>query len=108
MSTLAGLTEIWLSVLTTRGCSSNTIDLYKRNMREFSQFLAKTANTKDVQIESISRDLIILALSNYRESNDKRTNKVVTRSTQSVMSYYTTLKSFLNCATKARKSLLTL
>jgi len=103
MSTLAGLTEIWLSELTTRGCSNNTIDLYQRNMREFSLFLSQAENKSDVKVESITRDQIILALSNYRERNDKRTNKVVTRSTQSVMSYYTTLKSFLNWCDQSDK-----
>ncbi len=96
MDTLTGLTKIWLSELTTRGCSSNTIDLYQRNMKEFSLFLSQAENKSDVNVESLTRDHIILALSNYKERNDKRTNKVVSRSTQSVMSYYTTLKSFLN------------
>ena len=103
MDTLAGLTKIWLSELTTRGCSSNTIDLYRRNMKEFSLFLSQAENKSDVKVESLTRDHIILALSNYKERNDKRTNKVVTRSTQSVMSYYTTLKSFLNWCDQSDK-----
>lgn len=96
MSNLAILSKVWLSELETRGCSSNTIDLYTRNMKEFISFLAKDKKEKQVKVGDISRDQLILALSTYRERKDGRTGREVQRSGQSVMSYYTTIKSFLN------------
>jgi site-specific recombinase XerD len=103
MGTISALTGVWLSELTTRGCSRNTIDLYHRNMKEFSSFLSVALDTQEVDINAISRDLIISALSNYRERSDKRSKKPQTRSTQSVMIYYTTLKSFLNWCNQSDK-----
>ena len=103
MNTITGLTKVWLSELTTRGCSNNTIELYKRNMEEFSRFVSKEEKKIGILAENISRDHIILALSDYRGRKDKRTNKIVNRSTQSVMSYYTTLKSFLNWCDQSEK-----
>ena len=96
MSNLAILSKVWLSELATRGCSNNTIDLYTRNMKEFLSFLAKDKKEKEVKVGDISRDQLILALSTYRERKDGRTGREVQRSGQSVMSYYTTIKSFLN------------
>ena len=96
MNNLTNLTKVWLSELTTRGCSSNTIDLYSRNMKELNRFLAKDTKVKQVEVSNITREQLILALSDYRERNDGRTWKPVQRSGQSVMNYYTTVKSFLN------------
>lgn len=96
MSNITILSKVWLSELETRGCSSNTIDLYTRNMKEFTSFLSKDKKDKQVKVGDISRDQLILALSTYRERKDGRTGREVQRSGQSVMSYYTTIKSFLN------------
>jgi site-specific recombinase XerD len=65
-------------------------------MKEFTSFLSKDKKDKQVKVGDISRDQLILALSNYRERKDGRTGREVQRSGQSVMSYYTTIKSFLN------------
>ncbi len=96
MNTISDLSKVWLAELSTRGCSVNTIDLYKRNMKEFNTFVAKEIKDESLSIELLTREQIVLALSSYRERSDKRTGKLSTRSGQSVMSYYTTLKSFLN------------
>jgi len=96
MSNLVVLTKVWLSELTTRGCSGNTIDLYTRNMKELNRFLTKDMKVKQVEVANVTREQLILALSDYRERKDGRTGKPVQRSGQSVMSYYTTVKSFLN------------
>ena len=90
------MSKVWLSELTTRGCSSNTIELYSRNMNEFIAFLGKDKKAKELKVDNITREQLILALSTYRERKDGRSGREVQRSGQSVMSYYTTIKSFLN------------
>ena len=96
MDNLATMNKVWLSELTTRGCSNNTIELYSRNMNEFIAFLGKDKKAKELKVDNITREQLILALSTYRERKDGRSGREVQRSGQSVMSYYTTIKSFLN------------
>ena len=103
MEKLTIASKTWLSELETRGCSSNTIDLYKRNITEFNLFLTSELKCNEVDIDSVSRDHIVQALNSYKERKDKRTGETVIRSTQSVMSYYTTLKSFFNWCDQSEK-----
>ena len=79
MSNLVILTKVWLSELSTRGCSNNTIDLYTRNMKESNRFLAKDMKVKQFEVGNITREQLILALSDYRERKDGRTGKPVKR-----------------------------
>ena len=87
MSNLVVLTKVWLSKLSTRGCSNNTIDLYARNIRELNRFLAKDMEVKQVVVGKITREQLILALSDYRERKDGRTGKPILVSLQKNLFY---------------------
>lgn len=41
MYTVSKLSKVWLSELETIGCSSNTLDLYMRNITEYNYTLPK-------------------------------------------------------------------
>jgi site-specific recombinase XerD len=96
MNSVSKLSKVWLSELETRGCSSNTLDLYKRNITEFKKFISKSAKSTSLEVEKITRENLVLALNDYKERKDKRNGRVLNRSQSSVISYYTTIKSFLN------------
>lgn len=103
MENINELSKVWLSELATRGCSSNTIDLYNRNMKEFNSYICKENKSSVANLDKVTRESIVMALGDYREREDKRTGNKVLRSGQSVMSYYTTVKSFLNWCDQSDK-----
>ena len=96
MTSISKLSRVWLAELETRGCSHNTIDLYKRNISELNSFLIKLHKSKEVGIENITRESLVLAINEYKERKDKRNGKIVQRSQSSINSYYTSIKTFLN------------
>lgn len=97
--------DAWLSELSVRGSSSRTLESY----RDFTDEALATIAThvgctlEDLELSQVDRDGVLATLATYRTRSDGRSGQPVQRSSSSVASFYTALRSFLNWTVECGK-----
>jgi integrase/recombinase XerD len=92
----------WLAELQVSGVSKNTIALYRAHLGEALASISNSVGfpSGDLELEQITRDSVIAALTAYRARPDKRAGAKKERSGASVASFFSACRSFLNwCVT---------
>jgi integrase/recombinase XerD len=97
--------RLWLAETDLAGSSSRTLHVYRSNTDEaFSWFaLNHDVDVADLEIDAITRDDIVDALSRYQARPDKRTGADVTRSAGSLSTFYGAMHSFFAWCIKTEK-----
>ena len=97
--------DAWLDELRVRGVSKHTMAKYKPNTDEALAEIAANLGMKlaDLELEAITRDSVMAAVSSYRSRVDGRSGEVAERSSGSVASFFTAFRSFLNWCVATEK-----